>query len=120
MYSSIHCENCKFYEVDTSDVILDYKGFEDSIISIDSSGDGKQYTFIFDNGYGASVINNKYSYGGKDGLFELAVLEKAEDEQYELTYSTPIAGDVRGYLTSEDVRNYLKQIRELKGDEVDD
>jgi hypothetical protein len=40
---------------------------------------GKQARMIFDNGYGVSVVSHTYSYGGKDGLFEVAVLGKDGD-----------------------------------------
>ena len=32
-------------------------------------------TYTFNNGYGASVICNQSSYGGDNGLFEIAVLD---------------------------------------------
>ena len=50
----------------------------------------------FDNGYGASVVKGPMSYGGKNGLYELAVL----DSNGELHYDNPVAnGDVVGYLS---------------------
>ena len=36
--------------------------------------DGYKKVFQFTNGFGASVICNKHSYGGHKGLFEVAVL----------------------------------------------
>lgn len=50
--------------------------------------DSEQWIFEFDNKYGASVIKCDYSYGGKEGLFELAVLYDND-----LCYSTPITDD---------------------------
>ena len=70
--------------------------------------DGIQKLYKFPNGYGASVIRHKGSYGYSKGLWELAVL--FEDE---LCYDTPITDDVLGYLRWEDVENYLKEIKEL-------
>lgn len=63
----------------------------------------------FDNGYGASIIKSEFSYGGKDGLYELAVL----DSTGEISYDTPITNDVLGYLTEQDVTNILKNIMDL-------
>ena len=37
--------------------------------------DGVQKLYSFPNGYGASVIKHKGSYGGDKGLWELAVLD---------------------------------------------
>ena len=64
----------------------------------------------FDNGYGASVVKGPMSYGGKNGLYELAVL----DSNDELTYDTPVTNDVEGYLNEEDVTKLLEQIQKLE------
>ena len=64
----------------------------------------------FDNGYGASVVKGPMSYGGKNGLYELAVL----DSNGELTYDTPVTSDVEGYLSEEDVTKLLEQIQKLE------
>jgi hypothetical protein len=63
----------------------------------------------FDNGYGASVVRHEFSYGGKNGLYELAVLSS----EGELTYDTPITNDVLGYLSKEDVTEILIKIQQL-------
>lgn len=63
----------------------------------------------FDNGYGASVVKGPYTYGGNNGLYEMAVL----DSNGNLTFDTPITNDVIGYLSEDEVTNYLKQIQEL-------
>jgi hypothetical protein len=63
----------------------------------------------FDNGYGASIVKHEYSYGGKDGLYEIAVL----DSSGEITYDTPITNDVLGYLSEDDVERYLSNIEDL-------
>ena len=70
---------------------------------------GKKSRMHFDNGYGVSVVSHSYSYGGRDGLYEVAVL----DSNDELTYDTPVTNDVIGYLTEEDVSNVMKQVQEL-------
>ena len=63
----------------------------------------------FDNGYEASVVRSEYTYGGKDGLYELAVL----DSDGELTYDTPITTDVIGYLRDIDVTDVMEKIQQL-------
>mgnify|MGYP000946250502 CR=1 FL=1 len=63
----------------------------------------------FDNGYEVSVVKSEYTYGGKDGLYELAVL----DSNGELTYATPVTNDVIGYLRPEDVTDVFAKIQQL-------
>jgi len=72
-------------------------------------GIGIQARIYFDNGYGASVVQSPYSYGGNQDLYELAVIK---DDA--IRYDTPITDDVIGYLTEDDVTKYLGQIQELK------
>jgi hypothetical protein len=71
-------------------------------------GHGVQALIYFDNGYGASVVRSEHTYGGSDGLYELAVLKNGN-----ITYDTPITDDVIGYLTEEGVTEYLQKIQEL-------
>ncbi len=69
---------------------------------------------IFDNHYGVSIIKTPYSYGGKEGLYELAILVMKPGDKYsELCYDTPISNDVMGYLTPEDITDIMKQVKEL-------
>jgi hypothetical protein len=74
--------------------------------------EGVQAVKFFDNGYGVSVIMSPYSYGGSDGLYEIAVLQGLE-EKWEICYDTPITDDVIGYLTKEEVESILTQIQNL-------
>lgn len=69
---------------------------------------GIQARVDFENGYGASVVRHDNSYGGKDGLYELAVLKDGD-----LCYDTPITSDVLGFLTEAEVSIYLTQIEQL-------
>jgi hypothetical protein len=86
------------------------KTFDDIDFDFNQDLKGKVGRIVFDNGYGASVVSHQFSYGGKDGLFELAVLDK----NGKLTYDTPITSDVIGYLTPEKVTEILFQIQDLK------
>jgi hypothetical protein len=88
---------------------LEYKTFEDIDFERNEDLNGVVGRIMFDNGYGASVVRHIMSYGGKLGLYELAILDKEGD----LTYDTPVTNDVIGYLTSEEVTNYLIKIQEL-------
>lgn len=74
---------------------------------------GVQKIYKFDNGFGASIVQNNYSYGGKEGLWELAVLELFEDGTNTFRNDTSVADDVVGYLTEDDVEEYLKKIENL-------
>lgn len=70
---------------------------------------GVQAIAEFDNGFGASVVQTPYTYGGDKGLYELAVL----DNEGHLTYSTPVTNDVIGWLRPEDVTEVLIKIQQL-------
>ena len=70
---------------------------------------GKQARITFDNGYGASIIQTPLSYGGKIGLYELAIL----DEEGHVCYTTPITDKVIGYLREEDVSEVMMRIQNL-------
>lgn len=70
--------------------------------------DGIQKVYQFPNGYGASVIKHKGSYGYDKGLWELAVLHEGE-----LCYDTEITSDVIGHLNDPEVDNILGQISRL-------
>ena len=87
------------------------KKFEDlDFIKLDDGFmKGVKCRMMFENGYGVSVVSHTYSYGGKDGLFEIAVLDKDGN----LTYDTPLTNDVVGYLNPDDVTDVMKQVQEL-------
>ena len=70
--------------------------------------EGIQKVYQFPNGYGASVIKHRGSYGYKKGLWELAVLHEGE-----LCYDTEITNDVIGHLNDPEVDNILGQIARL-------
>ena len=71
--------------------------------------DGDGYVYQFDNGYGASVVQHYSSYGVKQGLYEIAVLDSGGD----LCYSTSITEDVIGYADEAKVLDTLHRIRML-------
>lgn len=71
---------------------------------------GTQKLYKFRNGYGASVVKHPFSYGGKNGKWELAVLA---GKQQAICYSTPITSDVLGWLTPQAVQKTLQAIKAL-------
>lgn len=73
---------------------------------------GPHKVYKFPNNYGASVVKHKYSYGGKDGLWQVGVIFFYGDD-YELIYSTPITNDVLWYFTDKEVENALEKIKNL-------
>jgi hypothetical protein len=87
------------------------KKFEDlEFIKLDDEFmKGVQCRMMFENGFGVSVVSHTYSYGGKDGLFEVAVLGKDGD----LTYNTPVTNDVVGYLNPDEVTEIIEQVQNL-------
>ena len=73
------------------------------------NGRGNQCIVQFPNGYGASIVKGEYTYGSKDGLYEMAIFGKDGN----ISYSTPITDDVLGYLSEEDVEKTLTEIKNL-------
>ena len=73
---------------------------------------GVQALVFFSNGYGASVIKGRGSYGSRDNLYELAVV-KTEGDSWDLCYDTPITDDVIGFLSEDGITNLLGQIEAL-------
>tara|TARA_X000001036_G_scaffold163833_1_gene155554 strand:+ start:1417 stop:1677 length:261 start_codon:yes stop_codon:yes gene_type:complete len=70
---------------------------------------GIQKVYEFPNGYGASVIKHRGSYGYDKGLWELAVL----DFDGSLCYTTEITNDVIGHLNDPEVDRLLRRIEQL-------
>jgi hypothetical protein len=69
---------------------------------------GTQRLYAFSNGYSASVVQHRFSYGGEAGLWELAVLRDGR-----IVYDTPITDDVLGRLTEGEVQQTLAAIEAL-------
>ena len=75
---------------------------------------GYHKVFDFDNGWGASVVSNGMSYGGRSGLFEVMVLKNGEANS-----KNPVSGDydsVVGFLDFAEVADVLKKIADLPKD----
>lgn len=71
-------------------------------------GGGVASRITFPNGYTASVVRGDNTYGGSQGLYELAVIHDGK-----IVYDTPVTSDVLGYLTEGDVTERLNEISNL-------
>jgi hypothetical protein len=86
------------------------KTFNDlEFIELDQYMNGVAARIMFENGYGVSVVCHSFSYGGKNGLYEVAVL----DTDGEITYDTDVTSDVIGHLTPEQVTETMAFIQVL-------
>lgn len=75
---------------------------------------GIQAIVSFPNGWGASIVKSDISYGGKSGLFEIAVL----DNDGKVNSQTDITDDVVGWCDENDVDRILTAISKLDSDGV--
>jgi hypothetical protein len=82
--------------------------FNDLTFVPSTYADGVHSIVYFNNGYGASIVKTDRSYGGKEGLYELAVLFDGL-----ISYDTPITNDVIGFLTEDEVTELLQKIEAL-------
>ncbi|MBU9340676.1 hypothetical protein KTD29_17290 [Burkholderia multivorans] len=69
--------------------------------------------YRFENGFGASVVQNDFSYGGDVGQWELAVV-RFDGEEWDLEYGTEITDDVIGRLDWNEVESLLLRINALQ------
>lgn len=74
----------------------------------------------FQNGYGASIIRHEYSYGGKDGLYELApiIFSNLGIEFRKTPNLDPDDEDVYGYLSLEKVQWFCERISSYREQKV--
>lgn len=64
----------------------------------------QRWLFATHHGLEVSVVRGSTTYGGSQGLFELAILEGGR-----CCYTTPITSDVLGYLSEAEVLSTLDQ-----------
>lgn len=84
-------------------------------------GVGDRAFLKFDNGYGVSVLFGEGFYSNGEDTYELAVLKRDKDGNWDLHYDNVVAdGDVVGYITEEEVTNLMKQVQEFKEEKQDD
>ena len=66
--------------------------------------------YQFENGYGASVACHTHSYGGDEGLYELALTDDEGNIITSPNDPTSKWQDVKGYLTESEVDALLLEI----------
>ena len=66
--------------------------------------------YIFENGYGASVACHTGSYGGDEGLYEMALTDDEGNVILSPNDPTSKWQDVKGYLTESEVDALLLEI----------
>ena len=84
--------------------------YKQYLIKKDELYDGVQYIFKFPNDYGASVIKRRYSYGSEKDLWEMALIFFNRVGDWYLTYERDFDDDVKGYLTDDEVNEFLGKI----------
>lgn len=70
---------------------------------------GVRYRFAFPNGYEASVIKFWGTYGWEQDQWEMALMKDNE-----IVYEHDFKEDVIGFLTDEEVNEYLTKIKNIK------
>lgn len=72
--------------------------------------DGIQVVLGFGDQYDLSIISHKFSYGGKNGKYEIAVIDKTSCEQVNLPGITEEHDTVKGWLSESDVDGIIKKL----------
>ena len=91
---------------------IDMSTFSDLKFKDMPSTGGIQARMFWPNGYGVSVVRHSFSYGGEQGLYELAVLRGSEKSS-SLCYSTPVTDDVVGWQNEEGITELMRQVQSL-------
>ena len=85
---------------------VDHRLFEEYEVRPADFYHTERQRWLFSTGHGleVSVVRGSTTYGGSQGLFELAMLEDGR-----CCYTTPITSDVLGYLSEAEVLDILEQ-----------
>ena len=91
-------------------MILEYKSFEPQPMM-----DGTQVVLKFGEQYNLSIVSHEFSYGGKQGKYEIAVIDAKACEQVNFPGITEEHDTVKGWLTTDDVDTIIKKMYFLTG-----
>ena len=75
----------------------------------------ERYRVPLGDKYEVSIISTAYSYGGKMGLYEIALIKVGKLVKLRGKVEGFQGDDVLGYLTEDDVRKYIEILREFTG-----
>lgn len=105
----------KELKINTLDIPDELKGIMSTFVVVYEEGKEikQQYKITYDYEYEISIVKAKYSKGGDEGLYEIALLKECRFVNCNLMQGE----SVLGYLDEEDVINVLKQINESKFNE---
>lgn len=73
----------------------------------------RRLRLIFKNGFGISIIRGEYSYGGNQGLYEIAPLDR--EGNLDGTILDIEGDDVEGHLSEAEVIEKIKIIANKRG-----
>lgn len=72
-------------------------------------------TLVFENGTKMSVVKHNFSYGGPQGLWEIAVInEEGDFITQDIWYD--LDDDVMGYVTDLQLKKYISDVAEHDDD----
>jgi hypothetical protein len=92
------------------------------IVEVKDNSDNflKRLRVSFDNEYALSIIKGRYSYGGPEGLFEIAIIDlKKGGFAPHLFDECDQGDDVLGHCSVECVNHYIEKIANHKREVVD-
>ena len=78
--------------------------------------EGIRYRIPLKCGLQLSVIQTDFSYGGKLGLYEIAVVDPHTETLVDINVDCFENDVVKGFLTEDEVRQHIKIINESLGD----
>ena len=89
--------------------------FKDLVFQPHKNGQGVQAVATFNNGFEVSVIRTMFSYGGKSGLFEVAIIDKATGK---VNSNTDITDDVLGWQDEKDIDKILAAVPQMNSEGI--
>ena len=92
--------------------IIFNKELPNTVVSVEDKSDSMMHRkfLTFHNGFHLSIVRGPYSYGGTEGLFEIAPMKNQKDWAPEIFDECDQGADVLVYLTKLRVWYYINKI----------